>query len=99
MTADGDDAPVDQLEVSAAWLRSESGTLVPLLDASADRLSAVPGLQVVVTRRRGRLRRLLGDLPYLNDLHRRTAPVDTIVNRARQESIAALRDLIEHDRR
>jgi hypothetical protein len=148
-----DDAPrpsaASEFEESAARLRVEAADADALLHALVDRLDAVPGLTVTVTYRHGRVRRLIGDIPYVNDLHRRTDPIDRIVvtlgpvdywvtaadgsvrcgaddrsavrpgsgddlpfgawaerlfddivtqNHANQESLAALRALIEHDR-
>jgi hypothetical protein len=66
------------LDSTAALVRGESDHLDTNLEALVDRLSAVPALDISVRRRHGRLRRLLGDLPYLNDLQRRTAPIDRL---------------------
>jgi hypothetical protein len=46
-----------------------------VLHALADRLSSVPGLQVVIERPRSRVSRVVGDLPYANDQHRTTDPI------------------------
>ena len=72
-------SPVEQFDASASVLRAEAMDADALLHALADRLDAVPGLAVTVTRRHGRLRRMVGDLPYLNDLHRRSDPVERLV--------------------
>jgi hypothetical protein len=49
-----------------------------LLHALVDRLSGVPGLNLKVDYRRGRWRRLVGDLPYVNDLHKKSYPIGSI---------------------
>lgn len=67
------------LAVSSAMVRAESDHLDATLSALVTRLSSVPGLQLAVSRRQGRLRRLIGDLPYVNDLHRSTDPVREVV--------------------
>ena len=67
------------IEHSAAMLRVEADDLDPLLRALAERLEAVPGLPVQVTKRHGRLRGLVGDLPYVERLHRRNDRVVRIV--------------------
>src|SRR5271167_1672940 len=76
---DGGVSGPDGLDHSAAMLRAESDHLDATLRALATRLSAVPGLKLTVTARQGLLRRLLGDLPYLNDLSHRRAPIHKIV--------------------
>jgi hypothetical protein len=60
-------------------VRAESDGLDATLHALVDRLAAIPGLNMVVTYHEGRLRRLIGDLPYVNDLHRRGDPIRRIV--------------------
>lgn len=60
-------------------LRSESADADAMLRSLADRLGAIPGLVVSVTRRRGKVRRLIGDLPYVDDLPRRAGPIEKIV--------------------
>ncbi len=72
-------SPAAEFEESAAMLRAEATDADAMLHSLADRLEAVPGLTVVVTHRHGRVRRLIGDIPYVNDLHRRTDPIDRIV--------------------
>jgi hypothetical protein len=72
-------SPAERFDASASALRAESTDADALLHALADRLDAVPGLTVVVRHRHGRLRRLIGDLPYVNDLHRRRDPIDRLV--------------------
>jgi len=66
--------PAD-LETSAAWLRFDWEDVDALLHALVERLSSVPGLKIVVNYRNGRLRRLIGDIPYVNDLHRSSDPI------------------------
>jgi hypothetical protein len=67
------------LDSSAAMVRAESDHLDATLHALVKRLSSVPGLKMTVSYRHGRLRRLIGDLPYVNDLHRRTDPIEELV--------------------
>jgi hypothetical protein len=74
--------PAAGLDASAALLRAESAHLDATLHALARQLAAVPGLALAVSHRQGRLRRLLGDLPYLNDLHRARAAIETLALRA-----------------
>jgi hypothetical protein len=77
-----EDAPPSSIagvDSSSAMVRSESDHLDATLRALIRRLSSVPGLKMVVTYRHGRLRRLIGDLPYVNDLHRRTDPIHKLV--------------------
>jgi hypothetical protein len=74
----GSAGPMD-LENSAAVLRFEVQDLDALLRALAERLSSVPGLKIEVSYRRGRLRRLIGDIPYVNDLHRPWDPIHRMV--------------------
>ncbi len=70
--------PTD-LDTTAAMVRAESDHLEATLRALVTRLSSVPGLNLTVSYKHGRLRRLLGDLPYINDLNRRTGPIRKIV--------------------
>lgn len=65
-------------DASAAMVRAESAELPAMVRALVQRLSSVPGLELSVARRHGRLRRLLGDLPYLNGLHRQADPIERI---------------------
>jgi hypothetical protein len=67
------------LDFSSAMVRAESDHVDATLHALVKRLSSVPGLTMTVSYRHGKLRRLIGDLPYINDLHRRTDPVHKIV--------------------
>src|SRR5271167_2764137 len=71
-------SPGARLHTSSAMVRAESTELDATLRALAGRLSSIPGLPVVVSHRGGRLRRLVGDLPYVNDLHRSTNPIRRI---------------------
>jgi hypothetical protein len=66
-------------DTSAALVRAESDHLDATLHALATRLSSVPGLKVTVSYQHGKLRRLLGDLPYINDLNKRTGPIHKLV--------------------
>jgi hypothetical protein len=65
-------------ELSSAELRSESGALDATLHGLLARLSGVPGLTVVVKRRRPWWRRILGDLPYVEDLPPRKGAIEAI---------------------
>jgi hypothetical protein len=67
------------LDSSAAMVRAEADHVNATLHALVKRLSSVPGLKMTVSYRHGKLRRLIGDLPYVNDLHRSTDPVHRIV--------------------
>jgi hypothetical protein len=67
------------LDLSSAMVRAEADQLEARLRALLTRLSAVPGLELSVSYRHGRVRRLLGDLPYVNDLNRRTGPIERVV--------------------
>lgn len=67
------------LDSTAAMVRAESDHLDATLHALVNRLSSVPALSMQVFHRHGRLRRLIGDLPYINDLHRRTDPIEKLV--------------------
>jgi hypothetical protein len=76
-----EDIPTDTraaLDSSSAMVRAESDHLDATLHALVRRLSSVPGLTMTVSHRHGRLRRLIGDLPYINDLHRWTDPIDKV---------------------
>lgn len=66
------------LDRSAALVRAEADHLDATLYALVIRLGAVPGLRLTVSYRYGRLRRILGDLPYINDLSRRSGPIQRI---------------------
>jgi hypothetical protein len=76
------DAPANagaELDSSAAMVRAESDHLDATLRGLVIRLSTVPGLKLTVSYRQGKLRRLIGDLPYVNDLNRKTGEVEEIV--------------------
>src|SRR5437588_8815854 len=76
MTEDGESTGTAAgLDSTAAMVRAESDHLDATLRALVQRLSSVPGLDMRVSYRHGKLRRLLGDLPYINDLSRRSGPV------------------------
>jgi hypothetical protein len=75
-------APTDissELDASSARLRAESGHLDAMLSALVGRLSSIPGLRMTVSYKHGRIRRLIGDLPYVNDLHPSTGPIRKVV--------------------
>jgi len=63
---------------SSAMVRAESDHLDATLHALVRKLSSVPGLAMSVSHRHGRLRRLIGDLPYINDLHRSSDPINKV---------------------
>ena len=65
----------DGLDAAAAALAANGSDLDLLVHRLAEKLAAVPGLDPVVTYRQPRWRRLLGDLPSVNDLHRRSHPI------------------------
>jgi hypothetical protein len=67
------------LDSSAALVRAESDHLDATVRALIRRLASVPGLEMKVSHRHGRLRRLIGDLPYINDLHRSSDPIQEVV--------------------
>lgn len=67
------------LDPSAELLGAESDHLDGTIRALIARMSSVPGLKVSVAYREGKLRRLPGDLPYSNDLNRRTGPIQRLV--------------------
>ncbi|HWE13055.1 MAG TPA: hypothetical protein VG365_06065 [Solirubrobacteraceae bacterium] len=67
------------LDSTAAMLRAESEHLDATLRALVTRLSSVPGLTLAVSHRHGRIRRILGDLPYIADVNRRSNPIHRIV--------------------
>jgi len=71
-------APRGDFDDSAAMLRAETAHLDATLHALATRLAAVPGLKLTVSARQGLLRRLIGDIPYVNDLQRRTSPIERL---------------------
>lgn len=76
---DAQPSSIAGVDASSAMVRTESDHLDATLHALIRRLSSVPGLKMVVSYRHGRLRRLIGDLPYVNDLHRRTDPIHELV--------------------
>jgi hypothetical protein len=82
MTIDDRSTPTDagaSLDHSSVMLRTESDYLPTTLRALVARLDSVPSLNVRVAYRHGRIRRLIGDLPYINDLHRRSDPIASIL--------------------
>jgi len=66
------------LEESSAMVRAEADHLDARLRALVRMMSSVPGLEMSVSYRPGRVRRLIGDLPYLNDLNRPTGSIQRI---------------------
>jgi hypothetical protein len=67
------------LDGSSAMVRAEADQLDARLRAFVQRLSFVPGLEMSVSYRHGKLRQLLGDLPYVNDLNRPTGAIRRVV--------------------
>ncbi|MHB8319753.1 MAG: hypothetical protein ACYDEP_11095 [Acidimicrobiales bacterium] len=67
------------LDESASLLRYESSSVDAMLHALVERFSCVPGLDMTVTHRHGKLRKVFGDIPYVNDLKRHTDPISSIV--------------------
>jgi len=63
---------------SAAMVRAETQHLDATINALVKRLSSVPGLEVKVSPRRGALRKLIGDLPYIGELGTRSAHVHEV---------------------
>ncbi|MBV8432564.1 MAG: hypothetical protein JO244_15475, partial [Solirubrobacterales bacterium] len=77
---DGSDTgPARGLDATSAMVRAEADHLEATLQALVARLGSVPGLSLSVSYRHGRLRRFLGDLPYINDLTRKTGPLQRLV--------------------
>ena len=70
--------PLTGLEYRAAELRAEMPSVDGMLHALVDRLSGIPGLAMSVSYRHARWRRLVGDIPFVNDLHRRADPIRNI---------------------
>jgi hypothetical protein len=68
-----------RLDSSAAMVRAEVDYLDATLRALVTKLSTVPGLRMAVSYRHGKLRRLIGDLPYINDLNRTRNPIHKVV--------------------
>lgn len=66
------------LDDAASSLRSNAADTPILLQALAERLSDVPGVGLQVSRRRGKISRFFGDIPYVNDFRLKTAPVSAI---------------------
>ena len=70
---------IQRLDSTSAMVRAEADYLDATLHALVTRLATVPGLSMSVSYRHGRLRRLFGDVPYVNDLNRRTGSIQRIV--------------------
>jgi hypothetical protein len=64
---------------SSAMVRAEAEHLEATLGALVASLSSVPGLKLSVYPHRGLLRKLLGDLPYIDDMTRRKGQIQRIV--------------------
>lgn len=67
-----------ELDYGAAELRADAPSVDAMLHAFVERLSAIPGLAMKVVYRHARWRWIIGDIPFLNDLHRRADPVQDI---------------------
>jgi len=67
------------LDESSAMVRAEADALDARLRVLVQMLSSVPGLEISVFHRHGKVRRLLGDLPYVNDLNRSTGSIQRVV--------------------
>jgi hypothetical protein len=76
---DGSTSAASDLESSAALLRSDSESIDALLHALVEKLSGVPGLTMSVAYGDRRLRRLIGDIPYVNDRRRKSDPIRIVV--------------------
>jgi hypothetical protein len=63
---------------SSAMVRAEAEHLEATLGALVAALSSVPGLKLSVYPHPGILRKLLGDLPYINDMARRKGQIQRI---------------------
>lgn len=79
MTIDdsGNSTPTDRAMVDAL-IRRESVDQDGFIEALIERLSSVSGLQMVVKHPKGRIRKAIGDLPYVNDMHRSSAPISRL---------------------
>jgi hypothetical protein len=79
MTIDdsGDMTPADR-SIDEPLFRRESVDHDGFIDALIERLSSVPGLQMVVKTHKGRVRRAIGDIPYLNDMHKPSDPIRSL---------------------
>jgi hypothetical protein len=64
--------------IDESVINRESVDYDGFVDALIERLSSVPGLQLVVNSHKGRVRKLIGDVPYLNDMHRSSDPIRTL---------------------
>jgi hypothetical protein len=70
-------APTDR-SIDDPLLRRESVDHDGFIDALIDRLSSVPGLQMAVKSHKGRVRRAIGDIPFVNDMHRSSDPIRSL---------------------
>ncbi len=79
MTTDdpGDLTPTDR-SPDDALIRHESVDHDGFIEALIERLSSISGLQMVVKYPKGRVRKAIGDIPYLNDLHRSSDPISRL---------------------
>jgi hypothetical protein len=73
-----DAAGASGFHTSAAMVRAESANLDATLNALVTRLSGVPGIRVKASPRRGTLRKLIGDIPYIGELGTRSAHVHEV---------------------
>jgi hypothetical protein len=73
----GDSTLTDQPNVEA-FSRRGSVDHDAFVIALVERLSAVPGLPVVVGYQKGRIRKAVGDIPYVNDMHRSSDPIRSL---------------------
>ena len=77
--ADGDALSCGRgLDESSAMVRAEADHLDARLHALVQMMSSVPSLEISVSYRHGKVRGLLGDLPYINDLNRLTGSIQRI---------------------
>ncbi|MDA8355917.1 MAG: hypothetical protein M0Z95_06415 [Actinomycetota bacterium] len=77
---DDEGAPASHtgLDYRAAELRAEAQSVDAMVHALVERLSGIPGLVMNVAYRHARWRRLVGDVPFVNDLHRRADPIRNV---------------------
>jgi hypothetical protein len=70
--------PAVNLDSAASSLQADAANLDFLLHSLADKLAAVPGLELKIKYRQSWLSRLVGDLPYVNDLHSKSGPIERL---------------------
>jgi hypothetical protein len=66
------------LDDAASSLRADAADLDHLLHVLVERLGSVPGVALKIRFRRSRWRRMLGDIPYVNDLDRTSSPIERV---------------------